>query len=378
MYSLPYLVLLCFLFFLFLNETGKLKVLSAKQCNIIAFVILLFFLGLRGHIYSDFISYYPFYEELPNVFELNKSTFQKHILFEPGFIVYSSIVKTLVPSYYGWVFVNTLIDLIVLYITFKRYSKSIILSFIIFIVFSGLLMEFNLYRNMKALDLFFLSIPYLLNRKLLPYVILNVLGCTFHSTSILYIPLYFILARSIPMVIIWGGIIVVNIIFLGDISVIGNIAESLNIFQNMNFYGKFVSHIANSDTGYKLSLGYIEKTIGVIMLSVLYSKLKNVNYSNVVFFNCYWLYYISSFFFYEIEVFTSRIPLLFVFGYWILYANIFYLNYRLRQLIMLFIIVLSFIKVNMVNSIPPARYENILFGIDSYDTRTRIYRQYEN
>ena len=63
-------------------------------------------------------------------------------------------------------------------------------------------MEFNLYRNTKSFSLFLLSLPYLQNRKLLPYLLLNMTGCLFHISSMIYLPLYFVLYRKMSKEII--------------------------------------------------------------------------------------------------------------------------------------------------------------------------------
>ena len=87
MYSIPYIIVALFLFFLYGCECGKIKCsITAKQARAIAFLLLLFFLGLRGHIKSDFISYYPFFEDLPNIFELKFNNI-RDFQWEPGFIL---------------------------------------------------------------------------------------------------------------------------------------------------------------------------------------------------------------------------------------------------------------------------------------------------
>ena len=106
--------------------------------------------------------------------------------FEFGFLVYSSLIKTLFENYHIWIFINTFIDLAVLYLIFKRYSSSIILSFLFFVVYMGLTIEFNLFRNSKSIILFLLSIKYLLMRKSFPYFFLNILGCTLHLSAFIF------------------------------------------------------------------------------------------------------------------------------------------------------------------------------------------------
>lgn len=376
MYSIPYIIVALVLFFLYGCECGKIKCgITAKQARTIAFLLLLFFLGLRGHIYSDFINYYTFYEEVPNILKLTLRHIEDYG-WEPGFVIYSSIIKTFMPNYFGWVFINTLIDLLVFRYVFKNYTRSQILPFIFFLAFNGLLIEFNLYRNIKAIDLFLLSLPYLEKRKIFPYMLLNVLGISFHLSSVIYIPLYFILNKEIPKYLKWGGIIVANVIFIFQISIISDLVNSLSVFQAMQFMDKLTGYVENSEAAQVFSLGYFERTFSIVTFTLLYSKLVKQRTSNIIFYNCFWLYYVLFLCFYEVQVLVDRIPTLFMFSYWVLYPNILGLKFNVRQLVYLSSFLLVFIKVFLSNNIPPAKYDNLLFGIEDYNTRKSIYESY--
>ena len=209
MNAIPYLIVATILLLLYLCERQRIKLLSPPSAGWIAFVVMLLFVGLRGHLYSDFINYYPFYNALPDIGHLNIGTFKRY-LFEPGFIVYSSLIKSIGVDYFGWVAISTLIDLAVYRCIFRRYTDSVILPFLFFMAYNGLTIEFNLYRNAKAMDLFLLSLPHLEKRRIGRYMILNLLGTTFHLSSVVYLPLYFLLNRRLGKVIRWGGIVFAN------------------------------------------------------------------------------------------------------------------------------------------------------------------------
>ena len=295
-----------------------------------------------------------------------------------GARLYSSIVKTIIPNYFGWVFINTLIDLLVLRYVFKNYTHSQILPFLFFIAFNGLLIEFNLYRNIKAIDLFLLSLPYLQRRKILPYMILNLLGVSFHVSSLIYIPLYWLLCRRIPKVVLWSGIIVANIVFLGQISVISDFLNTLNFLQSLEFYDSFSAYAENSEKAKLLSIGYLERTFSIITFTLLYNKLIQQRDSNVIFYNCFWLYYVSFLCFYEVSVLVDRIPTLFIFSYWVLYPNVFTIKFRIRPIVVAISMLLVFLKIYTGNNEIPSKYENILFIEDNYEERKQIQIDYFN
>lgn len=370
-YSIPYLTVVIILFCLYLVETRKLKAgsLSINGARWIAYVLMWAFVGLRGHIMSDFISYYPYYERYPDIFHLSSADFLNG--FEVGFNIYTSIIKTFTDNYFVWVAVNTLIDIMVLAWFFHRYCRSMILPLIFFMAFNGLLMEFNLYRNMKAIDLFLLSVPYLLSRKWLPYFALNILGLTFHTSSALYLPLYFLLTLRMPKYVLWGGFIFANIIFIANVSVIGSIINNLSFIQNLQAYDKLTGY-ANEGSEYKISIGYLERTISFLIFALLYKKMAKEDKSNVFFFNCYWIYYVSFLVFYEVSVFVDRIPTLFIFSYWVLYPHAVSLKYRYGQFVRLFIALLIPMKIISAFNYDGASYENILFDKPDFYKRKAI------
>lgn len=81
--------------------------------------------------------------------------------YEKGFILYSILIKSLFSNYFIWVFIGSLLDLIVIHKIITKNTNYYILAVIMFILFGGLTIEFNLYRNSKAIICFLLSINYL-------------------------------------------------------------------------------------------------------------------------------------------------------------------------------------------------------------------------
>lgn len=331
------------------------------------------FIGLRGHIMSDFIIYYPFYNETcPSLLILFDAW--PASLFEPGYVLYASIVKTLGFDYFAFIAISSLIDIGVFAWFFHRYCKSMILPLIFFVAFNGLLMEFNLLRNIKAIDLFLLSFPYLQNRKFLPYLLLNILGFSFHNSAALFIPLYFLLDKKMPKWLIWSSFIAVNIFYFLNISIISDLMSQLSFLEETRMYDKITGYASNSDE-FKFSIGYFERTFAFILFSLLYEKLIHQNKSNIIVYNCFWIYYCSLLLFYEVSVLTERIPFLFMFSYWILYPAVTELNFRYRQIISLIISFLVILKIWTSYNFEPCKYENVLFGISDYHTRKNIYEK---
>ncbi len=365
MYFLPYLFICFVLWILFIREQELIrKRLSPLSPRLVAVFILLIFLGLRGFIYSDFVGYYKLYEKTPTIFSLKPIYFDGKEI-EYGFLVYTSVIKTFGFDYFGWIFISTLIDIIVLYHTFKRYSISAILPFIFFISFHGVLMEVNLLRNMKAIDLFLLSIPYLQKKKILPYLILNFTGMLFHLSSAIYVIAYFVLTFQLPLWVYWMGIIGVNIIYLLQIPVLGDLFGFSMMEGSLleNSYGHYVD---GDMRGTQFSVHYFERLFSICLFTFLLKRLVGQRISNKIFYNCIWLYYCIYTLCYEFLVLTERIPMLFLMGYWVLYPNTIFLKTKFRKIINIGISILVLLKLYSTLNQKPAEYSNILFGIPNY------------
>ena len=81
------------------------------------------------------------------------------------------------------------------------------------------------------------------------------------------------------------------------------------------------------------------------------------------------LYYFTHLFFSDVQVFSERLPLLFVFSYWMIYTNVFSLNFKLRPLIVCFVGLLALLKITLGCANITNYYDNVLWGIMDYDER---------
>ena len=194
-YSLPYYIVFLFLFSLAISVNNKPRVQQRDKLRL-SFILLIIFIGLRGYVYSDWISYLAFFEEVPFLFDLQLFDLTERFIFEPGFIIYTSCIKSICNNFHFFIFLSSLIDLWILLLAFKKYLKNPILGFAIFFAISGLSMEFNLLRNMKSIMLFLISLKFVQEKSFGKYFIFNMIGYLFHQTSLLYIPLYFVLGRN--------------------------------------------------------------------------------------------------------------------------------------------------------------------------------------
>lgn len=392
-YSIPYLLFLLYLVVLALLEFRSLKFdKDVKYIRWAAIAGFVFFFGLRGFVFSDWALYYPLFDKIPTIWEggltsvLNQDfteDFATDVNFgktgmEMGFIYFTVLFKSIIPDYFAWVFFNTVIDVILLDIFIRRYSPYYVLSFILFIAFGGLIIECNLMRNVKSILFFLISLKYLQERRILPYMALNLAGFFFHSSAIVFFPLYFILHKECPKWLMWSVFIVGNILTLLHISYLQPFMLSFADFVGGRLGVQIKLYLASDlySQPYGLSLGYIERVATFLLLVFFQKKLIERNTYNIIFINTYVLYFIVFFFFSEIMVAVERLSFLFVFAYWILYPELLALVEETVNRFIVFLILIIFCALKVITATNNVfiKYDNLLFGIESIEVRSqRVY-----
>lgn len=388
-YSIPYLLFLLFLVVLMFLEFRNLK--FGKDIKYIRWGVwtgFLFFFGLRGFVFTDWLIYYDFFEKIPSIWDggLSKvingdvmQTFESDASvgkagYELGFVYSTLIFKSIIPNYFIWIFCNVLVDLIFLDIIFRRYSPYYVMSFILFVALGGLIIECNLIRNVKAILFFIFSLKYIQERRIIPYMAINLLGCLFHSSAVVFLPLYFFLHKECPKWLMWSIFVVGNIICLMQISYLkpimlsfaeiigGRLGVQIKIYFALDLYSQ----------AYGISVGFIERVFTFLMLIFFQQKLVERNKQNILIINIYILYFVVYFYFSEIMIAVERLTLLFVFSYWLLYPELYaIIKTNVNKLICFMLLVLFCVmKTSLTSSNIFARYDNILFGIENFESRS--------
>ena len=372
-YSIPYLCLFAILGILSIWEKEtKHKVPSLYHIRYIWGVIFILFFGLRGFIGEDWGNYYQWFEAAPTLGTASFGQIIRESISEPGFCLYLSLVKTICPNYHAFVLTSVTITFFVLDHFFLRYSRYYCLSFIAFLSFLGLGILIDTARNLLSMMLFIASIPFLVDRKAKKYFLLNILGLTFHSSSVVYFLIYPFIHKKIPKKILISIFILCNAIFVFQVplirpvlAVIGDLIDG-RINELINFY-------SNIQTAYGLSFGFIERNVTFLLVILFYDRLSRTAPINRVMANMYVLYFTSFCLFSEIGVVAIRISMLFIVSYWILYPNILF-EIRLywnKVIFTAFYLLLCIFKITIGTNAIIYKYDNLLWGIENYNERTQ-------
>lgn len=368
--SLPYFFIVLVLFVLYVLDKNYTAKNGYHNPTFIkgAYFILLLFYGLRGFVMTDFEYYYPYYEMIDGIDSIPNVIFIKG--YEPGFVLYTCLCKMLIPNYFAWNFISTLIDLLILNIFIRRFYSNHILFLIIFFIIGGMNLEMNYLRYAKAFFIFLLALKYIQERKIVKYTLMILLAMSFHTSAIFCFPLYFILLRQWPLWLLWLIFIAGCIILFCHIDIITILFKILPF----NFAGEgrldyYADHYLSNAASYGISLGTIERIVLYLIVLRIYYKYKD-RYDYRIFFNMYILMFMVFFYFSTATIIVQRFYLLFAPGLWFVYIFLYQTSnspkhYHLKYILILLLL----LKLFQIGNDPQNRYENLITGISSYEER---------
>ena len=362
-YSIPYLiVLLLYIYISFL----KRKETQYLLCG----TIFLLFFGLKGYVGWDWYSYYSIYEYEPHII------IEKYE-YEPLFGLLMYLSKLLGLSYWGFCFISTFFDYVLLHLIFKQYIKKYYAwGFFFFIVFS-LGYEINAIRNAKSLLIFVYSLKYVNSKELLKFVFLNFIGLGFHTSAILFFPLYYILNRKFNRKVILVLFIIGNLLFLLQIGISKMILiPILDVFGEV--YSVMLTNYLESDNfsaNYGISVGFLERIILFIIIYKNEHKLKGLNEYNYIFINTSYMYLLLMAFCSDFSIFIDRVAAIFRYFYWLLLPYILFVHKLIpyRKYLIMFYMLFSFVRTISSTNLILYNYDNVITGTLSYYERKNIW-----
>ena len=372
-YSIPYVIIILILFSLAYAEGKEDCVIRKNRLINIASFILIFFFGLRGFVQSDFQNYYPWFETLPSLWSYRELTQAFIEGYEPGFVIYSIICKSVVPNYFFWIFISSLIDILLLRKIFREYSVNVCLSFAIYFAIGSLIMEFNLMRNIKAILILILATKYIRERRMWRYFLCVLIAFLFHIVSIIFIPLYFVLDRRWSRPVLLGvfgvclAILLLQIKFITPIlfSVAnllgGEYAAMLELYSESSFF----------ESSYGISFGLIERVIAFLLVFYFYDQWEDKTGNRYIFPNLLVIYFMCFSLLAEISVLLERMAYFFALSYCIYYPNLLNtLQIKGNKFILSFFLFSVFtLKICQQTQTVVFKYDNVLFGIESFEER---------
>ena len=182
---IPYLLIL----FLVIGWIAFIKVFIKRKSVWIPTFMLSLFAGVRSYdVGTDTINYTYQYNEnvgfAPYVFDDNV---------EKGYQIFDATILSFTHNYFWLLFLSAFFIVYSYLRLIKTYSIDYLSSVIIFITLGLYTFIFNGLRQAFALAIMTYSIKYLLEKRLLPYLIICLLASTFHISALIMIPFYFLI-----------------------------------------------------------------------------------------------------------------------------------------------------------------------------------------
>jgi hypothetical protein len=358
--ALPYIFFASIMFFLYLY--GNYKDLYHNVSVITAYFLFIIFFGFRGYIFTDVFGYKNFFDIVPDLFTLIKEGKVNYFWWEPGFVCYCAFFKLFTNEYLVFQFFDTAIDLILLYSALKWYNSNTGVNFMILIAMSGLPLLIDTLRNTKSIFIFFISLRYVYNHHFLKFLLYYFIALSFHVSSIVFFPLYFLLckkySRCLWLMVLFTGIFfflfgnqILPLFFLSIAKLIsGRLGGMLQGYV-------FTEGSYSAQRG--ISLGVIEKFLTFFLAFYFYKTIYKEKM--VIIINCFLLYFMLYFVFAGFFEVSHRLSILFSFSYWILWPY-FLTGFRIEPIKRLFLMCLllySVLKCSLYSQ-PVQKYDNIL------------------
>lgn len=185
---IPILVLLLSNFLAILGSRGK------KNCLEAAFIVLFLFIGLKYDYGNDSLEYAQMFHYLAvhdySVFDFASITsLDSH---EPGWVWLNYLFKPI--GWFGFQILLAAFETWVIYDCTKRYVPQEFqwLSVAIFTLTQSFMWigACSMYRQWLACILFLFSIRFILDRRLIPFLLINIAGALCHKSAIVVLPTY--------------------------------------------------------------------------------------------------------------------------------------------------------------------------------------------
>lgn len=375
MNAIPYIffVIICFMTHYYSNSAVLLK----RANDVFIFVILILFFGFRGYVFTDYLVYKPWFENILSdvTIIVGHNTWP---WFEKGFVLYSSIIKYFTEDYLIYQLIDGIVDVLLLSACLKYFEARRPINIMIFLAMSGMVMFFDTLRNSKAILIFFYSLRYINDRKPLRYYLCCLLAFYFHSSGIIYFLCYPILRRKINRN--WYIIFCILSFFMGLFSslFLKLLLLPLRYVLPLHFaelIQTYVLKASDYSTSRFISFGVIEKFLSLILVIVNFEKLQKDKQTYLLI-KVFLLYFCSYFILSGLKEISNRISMLFICSYWVLIPRIISVQKKNNQGIYAICILFYCVLKMGLYSKPLQAYENWLFGsISSFEQRKQIIEQ---
>lgn len=259
--------------------------------------IFLFFIAiLRDGIGFDFNNYNYWYD----VFKAYPSFIESYNL-EFGYLFINYISS----SFRMVIFICATLAIPIKLKVIYKYSEDKLMSLMIYFTGVFLMFDMGVIRQGISIAVCLISIKYILNRSLKKFIICIAIGTLFHTTTIIFFPLYFLGYKRYSKKIIYISVLLALIFLKLDLfKVILDIIK-LSPFESITYRLDFYTNIRTSGNN-QITLSLIKRVMILIIFVEVYKKKNICDNQSLVLLNGYFLSVIISIILSPIEIFANR------------------------------------------------------------------------
>ena len=337
-------IFIIILFFASHDVDRKFKRKSYELSYFFLFLIFWLVAGLRYETGVDWPGYTSYFIRSENVREIlsNVSNSFLNSEFEFGYRLLNAAIKTFTDNV-QWLFLFiSFFTNLMLFSSIKKYSSHVFISLLIYFGTIYFVLDMSGIRQCIALNLFFISLDFIIKRDIFKYIAIILVASLFHITSLVLIPLYFILNINFKS---W---LLISFVFIGILISVFQISWVDSFFDNFTnslytnyIIGKLSRYSARGDSR-NFGIGFILNSAIFLICLVNRKKFKENKLFNLLL-N---MYVISMFFYYhtwELNELSSRFRLYFSLGNVILFTLLIdaYKEKIYKSLVFIFIVSFS-------------------------------------
>lgn len=235
-----------------------------KEKYIYIMFALLFIVIIIKKPISDLIGYFGYFDYLNSGITV-KQFFSLN--FEFLYKLLNVIIGIFSKNHYLFVIVVSIISLIGIMFSVKRYSKDPLIVILLYVTIGTYYMNFIILRQAIALSILMYSIKYIEDKKLTKFIISVIVATLFHKTSLVFLPMYFLCNINYKkfMYHIWFAIYLITFI----------VKDYVIYFFRNKFYSSYNDYIYSGE-GYFSLLMYVCLLVFSIILYKKYIEKKDI------------------------------------------------------------------------------------------------------
>jgi hypothetical protein len=336
----------------------------------------IFFIGFRYKMANDWYNYNLFTQRIEPFWDVlwgNAAGFHSENGIEYGFKILISLINMVFdPETFSslqalTVLISVFCYTVLFYFIYKeetvKYKFLFLATFISFTMFR----EFDILRQSISFYIFLLSIKYV-NNNFLKFFLVNLFGCLFHISALIFIPLYFVFKIKFSRVFIMVLMLTHLVTMINHFSFVTVILESLSVyFPELIIAQKLYLNSSYLDSQSAISLVGILYAIYLLLLFVNYERIEFSNYRVRLFINSFFIFIIINIFFSDSKDIADRFSYYFYFG--VAFVFVFIIKFipkSLYFLYVIFILIFPTIRFSRVISNPITKsvlvpYRNYFF-----------------